>query len=162
MFSYIKKIVAPGEDVICRTKLHWIQAVWGFVWLLLFGGAALAADRAALFYLGFPLPFIPWLLLATGVVLWSVFVVSYLSSEIVLTQKRIFHKRGLLRVVLDEFAIDEVKGEHVAQSLLGHILGYGTVHVDCRLINDMEIRGVLNPYQFIEFIQVVRTNELKI
>ena len=161
-FSYIKRVIAPGEEIVYHAGVHWIYVVWASLWLFVFAGAGFWLDHWFFQNYALHLTMLKWLTVGAGVTIFLVLFLLYLTAEVVLTEKRLFFKRGLFHIGLDETAIDELKGEHVKQSLLGLMLDYGTIHLDCRLIDDPYFPALKQPYRLIECIQMVRTNELKI
>src|SRR5947208_843643 len=124
--SYVDKILQPGETVITTGRMHWIIYARGV--LIVVAGLVIAM---------LPLPdSFAWLQRVTGglVVLLGLFflAVSWIeqtTTEIAVTNKRVIQKRGLIRRLTGEMNMDKVESVIVDQSLLGRILGYGSITV---------------------------------
>jgi len=61
--------------------------------------------------------------------LWIAPLIRWLTSEFVITNKRIIIKIGLLSHRTLEMNLPKVESVNVNQSILGRILGYGTVTI---------------------------------
>jgi uncharacterized membrane protein YdbT with pleckstrin-like domain len=107
-----------NEAVVYRAKLHWIVFAWPVIWLVIaiicFANGAGGAG------------FI-FLILSIGTGLVS--LISYLTSEFGVTDKRVLVKLGFIRRSSLEVLLRKVEGIQVKQSILGRILGYGAVVV---------------------------------
>ena len=129
--DYIKSVLQPGETISVVGRLHWI-GYWKAI-----GACVLAI---ILFALARALPessrFIPWILdmlalaalaLAVGLALYAWF--RQWTTEIAVTNRRMVYKRGFIRRYTAEMNMDKIESVVVTQSILGRLLGYGTVYV---------------------------------
>ena len=71
--------------------------------------------------------FAPEVLLALGLV--AAAIVTYSSSEIVLTTRKLKFRTGFLARVAGEIGLESVEGLFIFESLLGRLFGFGTVTV---------------------------------
>jgi uncharacterized membrane protein YdbT with pleckstrin-like domain len=122
--SYVQSVLQPGERLKLVGHLHWI-VYWPAIGCLLlaialavltgtFGPmASYASGGAALLAVYFFLRgwFVRWI------------------TEIAVTDRRIIYKRGFIWRHTEEMNMDKVTSVDVDQSILGRLLGYGTVHV---------------------------------
>lgn len=122
--SYVDKIIQPGETVIRTGSMHWIVFV---------GGASLVV--LALLVGGFSPPGM-WVLqvIAGLVALFGFYQLTAAAfekwtTEIVVTNKRVIQKRGFIRRDTAEMNMDKVESVIVNQTLLGRLLGYGSIVV---------------------------------
>lgn len=80
--------------------------------------------------------------------LWILWVLDRMTQERVITSKRVIAKKGLIWRKTFEMNISKIESVGVDQSILGRILGYGTVVV----IGTGGTRGVIdvtaNPVEF--------------
>jgi uncharacterized membrane protein YdbT with pleckstrin-like domain len=126
--SYVNSVLQPGEQIKAIGKLHWIiftrailLAVLAFV-IFSFSGRLNAQAGRLVDYLG-----------------WVVLVIAALSflhswfkrwiTELSVTNHRVIYKRGFLQRHTVEMNMDKVETVDVDQSILGRILGYGTIRV---------------------------------
>jgi uncharacterized membrane protein YdbT with pleckstrin-like domain len=116
--SYIEKNLMSGESVVYRSKLHWIVFCWpallfiAAIILVIIGGSAL----------GIGLAFFLFAILA-GINS----LISYLSSEFGVTNKRVIVKVGFIRRNSLEILLNKVEGIKVNQGVIGRVLDYGSI-----------------------------------
>ena len=126
--SYVTRVLQPGEAVVYTTTLHWqiyVRAVVLFLiavgfaiasqWLSGNGRNALLAAAALALLLAISSWFRAWIRRAT--------------TELAVTDARVIYKAGLLRRHTLEMNRSKVESVDVDQTLMGRILGYGTVIV---------------------------------
>jgi hypothetical protein len=125
--AYYKKVLQTDETVKYLGGLHWI--VYGYA--ILFG---LCAVAAAIWFLGATTDQQkPFALAAVGIagLLGLIYFVrawfTRLGTEIVVTDKRIIHKKGWIGRYTEEMNITKVETVDVEQSITGRVFGYGTV-----------------------------------
>ena len=125
--SYVNKVLQPGGTVAAIGHMHWIVYV---------RGAFIAAVGAALMLTPPPNPDIQLALEIAGGLLLLIGLIDLArawflkwTTEIAVTSKRVIHKKGFIRRDTAEMNMDKVESVIVGQSLLGRLLGYGTVTV---------------------------------
>ncbi len=124
--AYYTKVLQPDETVRYVGGLHWII----YRNAILFGILALIAGVLSLTQQANQPPIA---LVAFGVFLLLAlisFVRSWLikvGTEIVVTDKRIIHKVGLIARRTEEMNVTKVETVDVSQGIAGRILGFGTV-----------------------------------
>lgn len=120
--KYAKKILQPGETLRHVSRIHWIIYVRGIL-LLLVGTAILAwlettwADVLALASV------------ALGIILVGLAWLRRSTTEVAVSNRRIIYKRGIFSRHTIEMNLAKVESVDVDQSVLGRILGYGTIRV---------------------------------
>ena len=70
-------------------------------------------------------------LLLVGYGTWSFFVsfIRWLTVHMGLTDYRVIYKEGLIRRETDEMRLSKIETVDIDQSVLGRILGYGTLEM---------------------------------
>ncbi len=124
--SYYQKVLQPGETVRAMGRLHWLIYGRGGLCLLLGLAVALASagqDGSS----GRVMLIIAAALAVIGAVLLLGAWLRRISTEIVVTDKRVIHKRGLISRWTEEINISKVETVDVQQGLLGRLLGSGAV-----------------------------------
>ncbi len=126
--AYYEKVLTAGETVRAIGHLHWtifthalLFAVGAVVIFVL--GMALVDDaqlRQGIFVLCLILLVVAALAAGTALLRRS-------GTEIVVTDRRVIYKRGLLSRYTVEMNISKIETVDVVQSLLGRLLGYGTL-----------------------------------
>jgi uncharacterized membrane protein YdbT with pleckstrin-like domain len=145
MASYVESVLAPGERVVHRAAIsHWKYAFSYLVGLLLIA-AALAAwvygKREA------PWPAVEAAAAVVGILAILVALVRRSTNELVLTDRRIIAKSGLVSRNTVEMNLSKVESLHVNQSLAGRLLGYGDVTVVGTGSSLEPLRGISSPLE---------------
>jgi uncharacterized membrane protein YdbT with pleckstrin-like domain len=124
--AYYTKVLQPSENVKYIGGLHWTihrnAILFGILAVAsLIAYLSLSGDQAfiALVVAGF------FLLLAVVSFARSWFV--RVTTEIVVTDKRIIHKVGWIARRTEEINVTKVETVDVSQGVMGRIFGYGTV-----------------------------------
>jgi uncharacterized membrane protein YdbT with pleckstrin-like domain len=126
--AYVNSVLQPGETVKVIGRLHWINYLRSFlllaiaVVLLLYGTQEASKAARTATYVG-------WLVLAVAVVMLLSAWFTRQMTELSVTNHRVVYKTGFLRRHTVEMNMDKVETVNVDQSILGRILGYGTIHV---------------------------------
>jgi uncharacterized membrane protein YdbT with pleckstrin-like domain len=125
--AYYPKVLRPGEAVHHLGALHWVIYA-GAVWLAVFGALLFIADAVVP-----PTPADFLLIIAGGIAvalaIWQG-AMTWLrrkTTEMVVTDLRVIYKVGLVRRRTVEMNISKIETVDVDQSILGRLLGYGTV-----------------------------------
>jgi uncharacterized membrane protein YdbT with pleckstrin-like domain len=124
--SYVERVLRPDEQIIGIGKMHWI--------IYSRGVALVAAGLAMLLVtpdggLDFFLNFAGYTACLFGLVSIGRAWIEQFTTEVAVTNKRVIHKRGLIRRQTGEMNMDKVESVQVEQSILGRILDYGTIDV---------------------------------
>jgi uncharacterized membrane protein YdbT with pleckstrin-like domain len=131
--SYIKKHLIAGETIVYTTRLHWIVLVGPLLLGLLFGlpGAALviryASGNGARNDASVPLAAAGAVLLVVALVCVVRGLLKRNATEMAVTDKRVVIKVGLAARRTIELLLSKVESIGVEESMMGRILGYGTV-----------------------------------
>ncbi len=152
--GYIERNLASGEALAYRTGCRWIVMFWpllgglvlGFFGFALFAGGWMATRNGGR-YEGA----IVWggLALLGAVVLIGGAMIRWLATEAGVSNRRVFIKTGLFSRKNIEVLLPKVESIGVAESLVGRILGYGTVVV----------RGTGGTFE--TFVGIARPNKLQ-
>ena len=146
MTSYVESVLAAGEKIVYRARI----SRWKFLLYYLVGFIALAAGPAALIVTGdrsqtgFILAGITML---AGLIILLAAVIRRSTTELVLTNRRIITKRGLISRDTVEMNLSKVESLHVNQSLMGRILDYGDVSVVGTGASLEPLRGIGRPLE---------------
>lgn len=176
--SYIRKVIGTNEKLVLLTRLHWIYPLEAVLWFCLITGIGLLIDHYLWAYAGvkaqnytidmYFIKFdeqhtpIPWAFGFTGLaVFWPLFL-TYISTEIGLTDRRIIHKKGLMMIEVQQVELEDIRGEQVHHGWLGWILGYGRIHFDCRFIDDVYLPATRDPYRLVKAVHTARMRDVNI
>ncbi len=127
--KYVEQVLQPGEKVIYATSLHWLVYLRAIL-LLILALACLVAWAAI------PEPGVALALKIVAALFGLVALVSGLgavirrsTTELAVTDRRVIYKTGIFQRHSMEMNTSKVETVGVNQSILGRILGYGTVMV---------------------------------
>lgn len=140
--SYIDRVLQPGETIIHRSRPHWMVYLWG--WLVLAVGITglvlLPRDAAAglAFYASLAV-------VAAALGALAVAWIRRVTTEIVVTNKRLIYKQGFISRYTMEMNMDKIESIDVNQSIPGRIFGYGTILVRGTGAGLKPLRGIDSP-----------------
>ncbi|PIZ12486.1 MAG: MFS transporter permease [Elusimicrobia bacterium CG_4_10_14_0_8_um_filter_37_32] len=115
---YIESNLMEGEQVVYRTRIHWIVFLWPLVWLAL--GILVAQDMRA---------GVSGFFLLIGIISCISALINFLTSEFGITNKRIIAKSGFIRRNSLELFLNKLESVQVNQGIVGRLFNYGTVVV---------------------------------
>ena len=148
--SYIKSTIINGEEIIHEAKM----SKWFFVGEILLGSLCFIVGFVA--QIGFLMHgniekssynFNYFLIILGAIILLKVYI-TYISTELAFTNKRVIAKVGFIKRDTVEMNISKVETIQVHQSILGRILNYGTVIISGAGNPQAHIRGIANPMKF--------------
>ncbi|MFP4172628.1 MAG: PH domain-containing protein [Candidatus Hydrogenedentota bacterium] len=134
--GYVDRNLEPGEEVVYRARLHWMLFLKPVAWWV----AAIALYVIA----GRLLSFLPaeahsvgqtartWgglILFALAFLQTLSVLLTYISSEFAVTNRRLIVKVGLVRRESLETLLSRVEGLDVNQTVPGRLLDYGTIEI---------------------------------
>jgi uncharacterized membrane protein YdbT with pleckstrin-like domain len=141
--GYVDQNLMPGEQVIHRVQFHWVMflrpAIIGLLGLLFLGSANIRGE-------GFVFLLIA-ILSGIGT------AITYTSSEFAVTNKRVIVKVGLIRRISLELLLSKVESIGVNQSILGRMLGYGSIEVRGTGSTKERIPNISDPMTFRRKVQ---------
>jgi len=145
MSSYVDSVLAEGERIVYRAAIsHWkffLSYLAGSLFLASALGAYIAGSRA-----GASLAMVA-IALVIGLALMFSAIIRRQTTELVLTDRRIIMKRGLVSRDTVEMNLNKVESLHVNQGLMGRILGYGDVTVVGTGASLEPLRGISSPLE---------------
>ena len=131
--SYVEKHLIEGETIIYETRLHWVVLIGPVLLGLLSGltglgmlafAAPATADksvaRESMMAVGAIFLVVALIFVARGMLVRS-------ATEMTVTNKRVFVKAGLAARRTIELLLSRVESIGVEESVMGRMLGYGTV-----------------------------------
>jgi uncharacterized membrane protein YdbT with pleckstrin-like domain len=125
--SYVDRVLSPGERIAYRAGLHWILYLSAFGPTVAFVALVAVASQAPDGALRSILLLASSLALAISVLQILAVWIRIRNTEIVITDRRIIYKTGLISRRSIEMNLDKVESIVVDQGLLGRITDYGTV-----------------------------------
>lgn len=145
--GYIDQNLLPDERIHCRTKKHLILFFYPVVLTILSVFAtAYMQDNPLLT----KLVLAPWVV--TGL-LWAHVLLDYLSSDYAVTDRRVMMREGFFIRHANEMRLSTISQVNIDQSLIGQILGYGTVSIHgFGAVDSYPL--IARPYEFQRSVQL--------
>ena len=153
--SYIQQSLGEGETVIIYARFHILYTVAAWLALLIPLFLLLAALIAANQYSD-PYVLGTGLLFLLGLVIFTRMMLRLWSIEIGITSHRFVEKYGLLSMRTNEIALPNIEGVRVNQSMLGRLLGYGTVRIEGTGVDSVTTPAIADPVGFVRAIQTAK------
>jgi uncharacterized membrane protein YdbT with pleckstrin-like domain len=131
--SYIKKHLIAGETVVYTTRLHWVVLLGPLLLGVIFGAPALyllvrsATTSGTTNDPSVPMAAVGAILLVVALVCVARGLLKRNATEMAVTDKRVVIKVGLAARRTIELLLSKVESIGVEESMMGRILGYGTV-----------------------------------
>ncbi len=157
--GYVQQNLNPGERILYTTHLHWIVlfrsilvdtlfstaglalVAWGIVGKHPERGEAQVAGIAGL------------LLLLAGNVILAIAAVRRNATEMAVTNKRVIIKVGFLTKRTVELFLSKVESVGVEQTLVGRMMGFGSISVRGTGGTNEPFSHVANPLEFRRQVQ---------
>ncbi len=140
--SYIEKTLREGENIAAKAELHWINYFKSFCILILGVVLAIASVGAV------GMELYVWIV-AAFLVLWGAYLsIKLMFVEMVVTNKRVVVKKGIIAVDTDELNNAKVEGIEIEQPVWGRILGYGDVCFYGVGVGKLRFSAIKNPTEF--------------
>ena len=120
--GYVANHLLIGENIIYEARVHWIIFVKGISFFMVAIAMLIWLDQPYGNYaaLLFSLIGIYYLVAPT---------IDYYFSEFAITNKRLIVKTGVIKINSLEILLNKVEGIQVNQSILGRILGFGSITI---------------------------------
>ncbi len=119
--SYIEENLIPDEKILYESKLHWVVFLWPIIWLIVAVVIFLTGGHWAI---------------AGGAVTAAIAAfkaiessIMYSTSEFGVTNYRVIAKVGFIRRKSLEVLLSKIESIRVNQTVLGRILGYGSITI---------------------------------
>jgi hypothetical protein len=153
--SYIEQSLGAGETIIARARFHplYFAAAWLalLIPLLLFAVAFSRRPQQP-----DPYTIATAVLVLFGLVQFLKMMIRQWSTEIGVTSHRFVEKYGLLSMRTNEIALPNIEGVRVHQSILGRLLGYGTVRIEGTGVDSVTTPAIADPVGFVRAIQTAK------
>ncbi len=142
--TYLDKILQPDEKVLVIGKKHWIIYLPGIGVLVLAILIELIGNLLP-HSVSVVVQIVALIVALAAIVLLFREWFDQWTTEIVVTNKRVVYKRGFISRYTSEMNMEKVESVAVDQTLLGRVLGYGTVDVRGTGAGLEQLRGIASP-----------------
>ena len=129
--SYIERHLSPKEKILHRGEIHWI--------------VFLCPTLLTLFWLVFLRQAGWWVILFP---VWLYYFCQYVCAEVVITNRRLVAKYGMIAVKSASMDLTGIEGVRNEISVLGRILGYGSLIACGKGGKNIGIADLAHPEKF--------------
>lgn len=140
--GFIDSNLMNEEKIVYQAKLHWIVFRWTILALVVTVAMLISGSMEAV------ISGLLW-----SLILGTLNFLKYKTSEIGVTNKRVMIKVGLIKRHSLETLLNKVEGIQVNQSILGRVLGYGTIVVTGTGGTREPFPMIAAPLDFRKFVQ---------
>ena len=158
--SYIQRSLGDGETIIARARFHTLYFLAAWLVLLVPLALLLAALGQAQVQPD-PYSVAAGLLFLLGLITFLRMMIRQWSIEIGVTSHRFVEKYGLLSMKTNEIALPNIEGVRVVQSILGKLLGYGTVRIEGTGVDSVTTPTIADPVGFVRAIQTAKEHSAR-
>lgn len=151
--GYLKKKMTAGEHLVYVAKLHWIIFLRPVLTAVIILTVIAFIEHERLYttipeiiaykahiYQAILLLFVAWPLLKIAVIKWT--------TNIGITDRRVLYKRGFIAIELNGMPLAKIENTDMQQTVMGRILGYGTVTVKGSGSTSMRLDDIAKPMRF--------------
>ncbi len=155
--GYMEDLLATNEEIVYRTKQHWMGPIFGTVTgvLILVGGVLLFGFQLTLStegIFGFLRTLAFWaslILIVVGAVWVGYSYIQWWVEDYAVTNQKVVKVAGLLRKRASGAGLEKINDVVMDQGLLGRRLGYGTLKVSTASgSSDLDFRTMRDPADF--------------
>lgn len=148
-----EKGLLPGENIVYRTKLHWVIYIAPLLLILFISLPCFYESIAYQYRYKY---FIKYIFLIIALLPIGMFLVNYLvclASEFVVTNMRVAIYLGVLSTKSFEIMLNKVESIGVGQEFSGRILGYGSIVVGGTGGSKERFANIQNPLEFRKMVE---------
>lgn len=154
--GYVENNLLPGEYVQHYGKTTFLYVLPSILGVLLFFILGLLSESfSEMFYDNWSITipssyFQLFFYTITGVffIMYIVRMITYMTSEIVITNRRIVAKRGFISINVSDIDLDKCVGVSFHQSFWGRLFGFGSVEVSSSGRKSQRFKALARPYDF--------------
>ena len=127
--KYVEQVLQPGETVVYATSLHWLVYLRAITLLIIALLCVMFAGSFNNHVVALALQIIAALFGVLGILSALGALIRRATTELAVTDRRVIFKTGVFQRHSMEINRSKVETVGVDQSILGRLLGYGTVIV---------------------------------
>ena len=132
--GYIEDTISDKEKIIYVVRFHWIYTFIAFLYLIFLG------------------------LLLIGIFIFIKMMINKWTTERALTNTRYIQKIGWISRNTEEIGINKIEEVDLTQSILGRILGYGSISISGTGSGHIFLKDIDAPLSFQKSLNDLRFN----
>jgi len=132
--GYIEDTIGANEKIVYTVKFHWIYTFSAFLYLLFLG------------------------VFIIGIIIFLKMMINKWTTERALTNSRYIQKIGWIARNTEEISIYKIEEVDLSQSILGRILGYGSISISGTGSGNIVLKSIDDPLLFQKNLNNLRFN----
>ena len=132
--GYVQDTIGDNEKIIYTVKFHWLYTLIAFLNLLFLG------------------------VFIIGIINFLQMMISKWTTERVLTDLRYIQKTGWIKRDTEEIRISKIEEIDLKQSILGRILGYGSINISGTGSGKITLELIDDPLIFQKNLNNLKSN----
>ena len=132
--GYVEDTIGTNEKIVYTVKFHWIYTFSAFLYLLFLG------------------------VFIIGIIIFIKMMINKWTTERVLTDSRYTQKTGWIARDTEEISIYKIEEVDLSQSILGRVLGYGSISISGTGSGNIVLKSIDNPLIFQKHLNDLRFN----
>lgn len=132
--GYVEDTIGTNEKIVYTVNFHWIYTFSAFLYLLFFG------------------------VFIIGIIIFLKMMINKWTTERVLTNSRYIQKTGWIARDTEEISIYKIEEVDLSQSILGRILGYGSISISGTGSCNIVLKSIDDPLIFQKYLNDLRFN----
>ena len=132
--GYVEDTIGTNEKIVYTVKFHWIYTFSAFLYLLFLG------------------------VFIIGIIIFIKMMINKWTTERVLTDSRYIQKTGWIARDTEEISIYKIEEVDLSQSILGRILGYGSIRISGTGSGNIVLKSIDDPLIFQKYLNDLRFN----
>ncbi|MCX7839055.1 MAG: PH domain-containing protein [Anaerolineae bacterium] len=126
--DYIESLLAEREEIVLRTRQHWIVLARSFLTNLFLFLVFIILAIIATLSLG-PVGIVLTLLTAFPIGAFLLKYLAWWNEEYVITNRRVIQSQGIINKQVIDSSLEKVNDVVLYQSFLGRLLGFGDIEI---------------------------------
>ena len=132
---YVQDTIGTNEKIVYIVKFHWVYTLSAILYLLFFG------------------------IFIIGIIIFFSMLINKWTTERVLTDSRYIQKIGWIARNTEEISINKIEEVVLSQTILGRILGYGSISISGTGSGKISLTSIDNPLDFQKHLNNLRFNQ---
>lgn len=132
--GYVEDTIGTNEKIVYTVKFHWIYTFSAFLYLLFLG------------------------VFIIGIIIFIKMMINKWTTERVLTDSRYIQKNGWIARNTEEISIYKIEEVDLSQSILGRVLGYGSISISGTGSGNIVLKSIDAPLIFQKHLNDLRFN----
>tara|TARA_Y100000992_G_C21087945_1_gene406478 strand:- start:121 stop:546 length:426 start_codon:yes stop_codon:yes gene_type:complete len=135
--GYVQDTIGNNEKIIYTVKFHWLYTLIAFLNLLFLG------------------------VFIIGIINFFKMMINKWTTERVLTDLRYIQKTGWIKRDTEEIRISKIEEVDLKQSILGRILGYGSINISGTGSGKITLELIDDPLIFQKNLNNLKSNSFR-